>query len=277
VGTEPGLLAEDGDAPIGIFDSGVGGLTVLKAIQSRLPNESLIYLGDTARIPYGTRSVATVGRYASEDAAFIESQNVKLIVVACNTASAIAVNHLERQCQVPVLGVISPGARCAARATRNRRVAVIATEATIASRAYEKEILAVDPGIEVVSRACPLLVPLAEEGWIDHSVTRAVVAEYLEDFGPSRIDTLVLGCTHYPILRRVISEVMGDSVHYVDSGEAVAEEVALLIKNRKMERRAGGEPVERFYVTDAPSRFGRIAELFLGRQVGSVELVGLGG
>jgi glutamate racemase len=266
----------DRDAPIGIFDSGVGGLTVLKAIQRRLPNESLIYLGDTARIPYGTRSVATVDRYASEDAAFIESQNVKLIVVACNTASAIAVDRLERERAVPVLGVIGPGARSAARATRNRRVGVIATEATIASRAYEREILAAGAGIEVVSRACPLLVPLAEEGWIDHPVTRAVVSEYLGDLGSSRIDTLVLGCTHYPILRQVITDVIGDSVHYVDSGEAVAEEVAALLESRKLDRRSGGEPIEKFYVTDAASRFSRIAERFLGRQVGSVELVGLG-
>jgi len=276
VGIDSRPRTGDRDAPIGIFDSGVGGLTVLKALQRRLPNESLIYLGDTARIPYGTRSVPTVIRYAVEDAAFIESQNIKLIVVACNTASAIAVDELERQCAVPVVGVIGPGARCAARATRNGRVGVIATEATIASGAYERAILDADPGIELVSRACPLLVPLAEEGWIDHPVTRAVVADYLGDLGSNRIDTLVLGCTHYPILRDVIAGVIGDSVHYVDSGEAVAEEVALLLASRNLERQAASAPTERFYVTDAASRFGRIAELFLGRKVGSVEVVGLG-
>ena len=276
MGIDPNRFAGDGDAPIGIFDSGVGGLTVLRAIQRRLPNESLIYLGDTARIPYGTRSIATVVRYAVEDAAFVQSQNTKLIVVACNTASAIAADELERRCSVPVLSVIRPGARNAVRATRNRRVGVIATEATIASGAYEKAILAADSEIEVVSRACPLLVPLAEEGWIDHAVTRAVALEYLSDLGSGRIDTLVLGCTHYPILRGVITGVVGDSVHYVDSGEAVAEEVALVLKSRNLERRARSEPTEKFYVTDAASRFARIAELFLGRPVGSVELVGLG-
>jgi glutamate racemase len=275
VGTDPSRTG-DRDAPIGIFDSGVGGLTVLRAIQRRLPNESIIYLGDTARIPYGTRSKATVIRYAVEDAVFVQSLHTKLIVVACNTASAIAADELEQRCSVPVLSVIKPGARNAVCATRNRRVGVIATEATIASGAYEKAILAADAGIEVVSRACPLLVPLAEEGWIDHAVTRAVAFEYLSDLGSRRIDTLVLGCTHYPILRGVITEVIGDSVHYVDSGEAVAEEVALVLKSRNLERRAGGEPTERFYVTDAASRFARIAELFLGRPVGSVELVGLG-
>ena len=276
MGTESKDPSGDRNAPIGIFDSGVGGLTVLKAIRRRLPNESLVYLGDTARIPYGTRSIATVGRYALEDAGFIESQNVKLIVVACNTASAIAVEELERRCAVPVLGVIGPGARSAARATRTRQVGVIATEATIASGAYEREIRAAADGIKVVSRACPLLVPLAEEGWIDHPVTRTVVAEYLSDLRDSRIDTLVLGCTHYPILRRVIMEVVGNQVHYVDSGEAVAEEVASLLKSSNLERSPGAAPIERFYVTDAASRFGRIAALFLGHQVGSVELVELG-
>jgi glutamate racemase len=249
---------------------------VLKAIRRRLPNESLIYLGDTARIPYGTRSVETVARYALEDAGFIESLNVKLIVVACNTASAIAVDQLERRCAVPVLGVIGPGARSAVRATRTRQVGVIATEATVASGAYEREIRGADGAIEVISRACPLLVPLAEEGWIDHPVTRAVAGEYLSDLRGTRIDTLVLGCTHYPILRNVIVEIVGDSVHFVDSGEAVAEEVAVLLKSRSLERSPGAAPVERFYVTDAASRFGRIAALFLGRQVDSVELVELG-
>jgi glutamate racemase len=268
--------AGDRDAPIGIFDSGVGGLTVLKAIRRRLPNESLIYLGDTARIPYGTRSVETVGRYALEDAGFIESQNVKLIVVACNTASAIAVDQLERRFTVPVLGVIGPGARSAVRATRSGQVGVIATEATVASGAYEREIRAADGAIKVVSRACPLLVPLTEEGWIDHPVTRAVAAEYLSDLRQPRIDTLVLGCTQYPILRSVIEDIVGDNVHYVDSGEAVAEEVAALLRSRGLERSSGSAPVERFYVTDAASRFGRIAALFLGRQVDSVELVELG-
>jgi glutamate racemase len=264
------------DAPIGIFDSGVGGLTVFRAIERRLPNESLVYLGDTARIPYGTRSNSTVERYALEDAAFILAKNVKAIVIACNTASAMAADRLSRECSVPVLGVIKPGARRAVEATRSGYVGVIATEATVSSRAYEREMLLHSRTIEIISRACPLFVPLAEEGWVSHPVTHGVAEEYLSDLRKSRVDTLVLGCTHYPILRPVIERVMGDHINYIDSGEAVAEEVASLLENRGLLRTAGGPREEWFYVTDAAARFRRVAELFLGRPLESVETVELG-
>jgi glutamate racemase len=264
------------DLPIGVFDSGVGGLTVLRAIERRLPNESLIYLGDTARIPYGIRSEETVRRYALEDAAFIYSRGVKAIVIACNTASALAADLLRSRYSIPVLGVIGPGARRASELTRNGRVGVIATEATIASRAYERRILAHRPGLEIISRACPLFVPLAEEGWVNHPVTRMVAEEYLSELRSSGIDTLVLGCTHYPILRPVIEQVMGDGVACVDSGEAVAEELANLLETKGILRAGDRSRSEEFYVTDSAARFRRVAALFLGRPLEEIKTIKLG-
>lgn len=267
---------ETREAPIGIFDSGVGGLTVFRAIRERLANESLIYLGDTARIPYGTRSVSTVQRYAREDAAFIESRRVKLIVVACNTASALATEQLTRECSVPVIGVIRPGATRAIQSTRTGRVGVIATEATIASGAYERELRAQRDNVEIISRACPLFVPLAEEGWAGHPVTRQVAEEYLGELRDYKVDTLVLGCTHYPILRPVIESVVGDGINYIDSGEAVAAEVVRVLDERDLRSTSQEPGSEHFYVTDAAVRFRRVAELFLGRPLERVETVELG-
>ncbi len=271
----PRYTIGDRNSPIGVFDSGVGGLTVFRAIERRLPSESLIYLGDTARIPYGTRSVETVQRYALEDAAFVLSKRVKAIVIACNTASALGAEKLAESCDVPVLGVIRPGARRAVERTRSGYIGVIATEATVASRAYEREMVAIRDQLEIISRPCPLFVPLAEEGWIDHPVTRQVAEEYLKDLRSSRVDTLVLGCTHYPILRPMIEAVMGDEVNFIDSGEAVADDLALLLEANNLVR-DGREPrTEEFYVTDSAARFRRVAELFLGRPLESVETVEL--
>jgi glutamate racemase len=264
------------DAPIGIFDSGVGGLTVFRAIQRRLPHESLIYLGDTARIPYGVRSAATIERYARECAAFVQSRGVKAIVIACNTASAHATDHLQSWCSVPVLGVIKPGARRAVEVTRNGRIGVIATEATVASGAYERAMVTIRSGLEITSRGCPLFVPLAEEGWLDHPVTRQVAEEYLAELRSSRVDTLVLGCTHYPILRPVIEQTMGDEIEYVDSGEVVADGLAQMLEEEGLARASGQDRTEEFYVTDSAARFRRVAELFLGRPLESVETVELG-
>lgn len=262
--------------PIGIFDSGVGGLTVFRAIERRLPNESLIYLGDTARIPYGVRSATTIERYALECAAFVQSKGVKAIVVACNTASALAANYLRTKCSVPVVGVIRPGSRSAVEQTRSGHIGVIATEATVASGAYERAMLAIRSGLEITSRACPLFVPLAEEGWVSHPVTRQVAEEYLAGLRSSRVDTLVLGCTHYPILRPVIEQTMGGEINYVDSGEAVADQIATLLEEDGLTRSSEQPRVEEFYVTDSAARFRRVAELFLGRQLESVETVELG-
>jgi glutamate racemase len=263
-------------APIGVFDSGVGGLTVFRAIEKRLPNEHLIYLGDTARIPYGVRSPSTVERYAFECATFVQSRGVKAIVIACNTASALAANYLRSVCSVPVIGVIRPGARRAIESTRNGNIGVIATEATIASGAYERAMLAIRSGLEITSRACPLFVPLAEEGWANHPVTRQVAEEYLAELRATRVDTLVLGCTHYPILRPVIEQTMGDEMRYVDSGEAVAERLAELLDEEGLACERERASTEEFYVTDSPVRFRRVAELFLGRPLESVETVKLG-
>jgi glutamate racemase len=264
------------DSPIGIFDSGVGGLTVFRAIERRLPKESLIYLGDTARVPYGTRSLATVERYALEDAAFIHSKKVKAIVIACNTISALAADRLRREFALPIIGVIRPGARRAIEMTRSGYVGVIATEGTISSGAYERAMLSMRSGLEIISRACPLFVPLAEEGWSDHPVTRQVAEEYLAEMRSSRVDTLVLGCTHYPLLRPVIEDVMGDHVNFVDSGEAVADQVALALAEHGLLRSSDRPRKEEFYVTDSADRFRRVAELFLGRPLESIESVELG-
>src|ERR1043165_5376800 len=264
------------DAPIGIFDSGVGGLTVFRAIENRLPNESLIYLGDTARIPYGVRSASTIERYSLECARFVQSKGVKAIVLACNAASALAADYLRSKCSVPVVGVIRPGSRRAVEETRNGRIGVIATEATVSSGAYERAMLAIREGLEITSRACPLFVPLAEEGWLDHPVTFQVAEEYLSGLRASKVDTLVLGCTHYPILRPVIERTLGDQVKYVDSGEAVAERIEAILDEEGLTSRNGSPRTEEFYVTDSAVRFRRVAELFLGRPLESVETVELG-
>lgn len=264
------------DAPIGVFDSGVGGLTVLRAIVRRLPNESLIYLGDTARIPYGVRSATTIERYALECARFVQSKGVKAIVIACNTASALAADYLRSKCSVPVVGVIRPGSRRAIEQTRTGHIGVIATEATIASGAYERAMLAIRSGLEVTSRACPLFVPLAEEGWLNHPVTFQVAEEYLAELRQSRVDTLVLGCTHYPILRPVIERTLGDQISYVDSGEAVAERLAQMLEEQGLACDSGGTRTEEFYVTDSAARFRRVAQLFLGRPLETVDTVELG-
>lgn len=261
--------------PIGIFDSGVGGLTVLRAVRQRLPRESVIYLGDTARVPYGTKSRATIERYAIEDAAFLVEKGVKMIVVACNTASAMARESLRREFDIPFLTVLGPGARAAARATRNGRIGVIATEATINSGAYERAVHEAcgDRPVEVFSRACPLFVPLVEEGETDSHVARLVAEQYLAPLREERIDTLVLGCTHYPLLKTVIAETMGEAVTLIDSAEAVAEETARLLEQHNWLDADGESQQSRFYVTDAAQRFHRIAERILGAPLEHLEAV----
>jgi glutamate racemase len=269
-------LMNSASQSIGVFDSGVGGLTVYRAIRQRLPNENIVYLGDTARIPYGTRSLSTVRRYALEDAAFLMTCDIKLLVVACNTASSIALDALRATLPIPVIGVIEPGAKRAARLTRTRRVGVIATEATVDSGAYTAAILSNRPGVTVIERGCPLLVPLAEEGWSTHEVARMVAEEYLRPLCDADIDTLVMGCTHYPILRDVIQNVVGDGVTLVDSGDCAAEEVVQLLNERGL-----AAPPDtprrptRFCVTDSGRRFRRIAEIFLGHPMDQPETVDL--
>ncbi|HJW93064.1 MAG TPA: glutamate racemase [Thermoanaerobaculia bacterium] len=257
------------DAPIGVFDSGVGGLTVFREINRALPHESLIYLGDSARVPYGTKSPQTVVRYSLEAAHHLMQRGIKMLVIACNTATAAALPALKEKLPIPVIGVVEPGARAAIERTRGR-VGVIATEGTVKSHAYRKAIHALDPNIEVIECAAPLFVPLAEEGWANTHVAREVAEVYLEPLIGERIDTLVLGCTHYPILRGTIEQVVGDKMAIVDSAETTAECVRKIV-----EPKTKGQPEHHFLVTDAEERFRRIAAEFLAREIASLELVTL--
>ena len=271
--------------PIGIFDSGVGGLTVYRALHEHLPNERFVYLGDTARVPYGTKSLTTVERYAVENAQFLAARGVKLLVVACNTASALALPAIRKSLNIEVVGVIGPGARAAVLDSKGKRIGVIATESTVQSGAYTKAIKRIDPSAIVTERACPLFVPLAEEGWADAEVARTVAESYLKDLR-LRVDALVLGCTHYPILRDVIQKSVGDEVALIDSGEATAQEVKALLKQKGLARSTPGtgaldrqlcDDLDHFYVTDAAERFARVAERFLGSKPSRLEAVEIWG
>lgn len=257
--TQP--VASDPRLPIGVFDSGVGGLTVVRALRDRLPGESILYLGDTARLPYGTKSPTTVLRYTRTNLDFLARRRVKAVVVACNTASALAVPHLEAG--VPVWDVITPGAERAAAASAGR-VGVIATESTVRSDAYAAAVRRIRPGLEVVSRACPLFVPLVEEGWTDDEVAEAVARRYLEPLLAARIDTLVLGCTHYPLLEPVLSRVAGPGVALVDSASAVAERVGRDLAAAGLAAPAGSEGTLHAFVTDTAERFAELAGRILG-------------
>lgn len=272
--------------PIGIFDSGVGGLTVYRALHERLPNERFVYLGDTARVPYGTKSLATVERYAVENSKFLEAHGIKLLVVACNTASALALPAIRKAVRVPVIGVIEPGSRAAVEVAAGRNIGVIATEATVNSGAYGKAIAAFRDSGEVFERACPLFVPLAEEGWANTDVARIVAKEYLSDFNKSSIDALVLGCTHYPILSDIIAETVGNGITLIDSGAATATDVESLLETLALthdepvglyQERSLCDDLDHFYVTDAAERFAKVAERFLGSAPSILEAVEIWG
>lgn len=261
---------------IGVFDSGVGGLTVLKALMERLPNESTVYLGDTARVPYGTKSGEVVTKYSLANARALFEYDIKVLVVACNTASAVALPALEAQLPIPVIGVILPGAEAAAKATKTGKVAVIGTPGTIASGAYQKALHAAHPELEVRGQACPLFVPLAEEGWLDGAVPHLVAEKYLGgELLTGGVDTLVLGCTHYPLLSHVIQEVVGPKVTLVDSAQATAERVAQVLRERELTR-LERTAVERHYlVTDTPNRFLEVGARFLGRPLSGARQIDL--
>ena len=260
---------------IGIFDSGVGGLTVLREIMRTLPQEDTVYFGDTARVPYGTKSPETVTRYAVEIASFLLRRDIKLLVVACNTASAVALPTLKRHLSIPVVGVIEPGARRAVEVTRNGRIGVIGTAGTIRSSAYTRAIKRLKADSEVLTRACPLFVPLAEEGWTDNQVARLTAHSYLQELKEAGVDTLVLGCTHYPLLRPVISEIMGPAVTLVDSAEETARTVAVILDGRKLLRPASEEGNHNYFVSDIPAGFVRVGNRFLGGRLGDVFQVSL--
>ncbi len=276
----------DRNLPIGIFDSGVGGLTVYKALHERLPNERFVYLGDTARVPYGTKSLATVERYAVENSKFLEAHGIKLLVVACNTASALALPAIRSAIKVPVMGVIEPGSRAAVEVAQGANIGVIATEATIQSKAYARAIAAMGATGQVIERACPLFVSLAEEGWADSDVARIVARDYLSEFNKTTLGALVLGCTHYPILREVISETVGTNVKLIDSGAATARDVESLLQSSDLthedalalyQERQLCDDLDHFYVTDAAERFAKVAERFLGSAPSVLEAVEIWG
>lgn len=276
--------------PIGIFDSGVGGLTVYRALHEKLPNEHFVYLGDTARVPYGTKSLATVERYAIENSQFLASCGIKLLVVACNTASALALPKIRENIGIETVGVIGPGARKAVEITKDKsgkpKIGVIATEATISSNAYAEAIKRASEKVEVVQTACPLFVSLAEENWTRESETFSIAQKYLQKIVQAEVDALVLGCTHYPILRDVIQQIVSENVPLIDSGEAAAEEVEKLLAEKSL---ANNDPPQRvftrqlcddldhFYVTDAAERFSRVAERFLGVKPSKLENIELWG
>ncbi|MBI4335880.1 MAG: glutamate racemase [Candidatus Omnitrophica bacterium] len=261
------------DTPIGIFDSGIGGLTVLKEVMKRLPNENIVYLGDTARVPYGTKSPNTVIKFSIENALFLLKFRVKLIIIACNTSSSYSLPVLKKDFKVPVIGVIGPGAEEAAKVTTRGRVGVIGTSATIQSGAYENEIKNIDPGIKVFSQACPLFVPLVEERWLNGSITCGVAKKYLEPLRQKRVDTLILGCTHYPLLKDVIRSVMGDGVALVDSARQVAAHAKEILSWENLLSKSGRRARCRFYVSDEPAKFALSGEKFIGRKIGPVKKV----
>jgi glutamate racemase len=261
-------------APLGVFDSGIGGLTVARALFERLPQESVIYFGDTARVPYGPKSPDTVRRYSAEILGFLLHRGVKAVVVACNTSTAHALSHLQQHSPVPVVGVIEPGARAAVAATTTGAIGVIGTAGTIASGAYERAITALRPDARVQAQPCPLFVPLVEEGWFEHPAAELIAREYLEPLKRAEVDVLVLGCTHYPLIKPLLARVMGAGVTLVDSAEETATAVA-----RELERlhllANGGSHEHRFVVSDDEPHFRKVGALFLGGKLKQVEVVPL--
>jgi len=257
---------------IGMFDSGIGGLTVLREVRSLLPHENIIYLGDTARLPYGNKSPYTVTRYALENALFLLAKGIKALVVACNTSSALSLATLKKRLPIPVFGVIDPAARVAARHTRTKKVGVIGTKATVKSLAYERAIRRLDRQIKVLARPCPLFVPIVEEGMEHDEIARLVVRRYLEDFRGSGIDALVMGCTHYPVLEQVIRKELGRGVFIVNTGKETAGEMKELLGTRGLLRKSG-RGVCSYFVTDSPDSFSEVGSRFLGDPIKSVKLV----
>jgi glutamate racemase len=276
------------DDPIGVFDSGIGGLTVLRALLEHIPRERFIYLGDTAKVPYGSKSPATVTRYAMENTLFLLQRGVKAVVVACNTVSSTCLDQLARHFRAPVVGVIEPAVREAVRRTARRRIAVIGTAGTIASGAYERALHALDPGLTVETIACPLFVPLVEEGFADHAIAELAVREYLQPLKRTPPDCLILACTHYPFMRAAIGAFLGPEVQLIDSGPATAEAVARLLDETRLLAAAppapqappppAGAPVRpqiSYFLSDLQPRFREIGERFLGRPVDGVEVVSI--
>ena len=263
------------NSPIGIFDSGIGGLTVFREIAKILPQEDLIYLGDTARVPYGTKSSETVTTCSLQNVEFLAGKKVKMVVVACNTASAFALPALQQKNKIPILGVIEPGAQGALKVSRTKRIGVIGTEGTIRSEAYAERIKTQDESAFVVSTACPLFVPLVEEGWLEGEIVEKIAGHYLKDLLLANIDSLILGCTHYPLLKRALKKSVGSKIALIDSAEETALSVQALLQKTKLIRNENKKPLREFYVTDSPERFRRVGEIFLKTPLTDVQRVEL--
>ncbi|MBI3287985.1 MAG: glutamate racemase [Elusimicrobia bacterium] len=259
-------------APIGVFDSGLGGLTVFKALSRLMPEESLIYFGDTAHVPYGSKSPEAIARFSTEVARFLDGRGIKLLVVACNTSSAWALPAIRRAVKIPVVGVIEPGARAAIAVSRGKAIGVIGTEATVKSRAYPRAVAALRRRTRTESRACPLFVPLVEEGWWNGDIVEAVARRYMAPLKRAGVDTLILGCTHYPYLKGVLSRVMGRGVSLIDSAEETARETERVLADLGLRAKRGARGRREFYASDAPERFKRLARRMLGPGVASVRL-----
>jgi len=256
--------------PIGLFDSGVGGLTVVAEIMRLLPQEDVVYFGDVGRYPYGPRSKDIILQFTRQDVAFLLEQDVKYIVAACNTASAVALETVATEHEIDMLGVIDPGARAAVETTQNGKIGIIGTHATVASNSYPKAIHRIDSKVKVFSLACPLFVPLAEEGYQDKEASYLIAEDYLKVLRENDIDTLVLGCTHYPLLKKTIQTVIGDNVTLIDSATATAFEVKKHLEQKSLMRTDNPHPEYKFYVSDVPDKFAPVAERFLGRRVDNI-------
>ena len=266
------MTGTDRVRPIGVFDSGIGGLTVAHEIMRQLPTESILYFGDTARVPYGPKSPDTVCRYSREISRFLGQEDVKAIVIACNTATAHALPALREEFPLPIVGVVEPGARAAVRASGQGHIGVIGTAGTIRSGAYERAIRSFAPDARITARACPLFVPLVEEGWIDHPVTELVAREYLTPLVEAGIDSLVLGCTHYPLLKHMLCRILGDRVTLIDSAAETAAEIGLVLREAGLEAPGGTEPTHRFVASDDPLQFLQLGQRFLGDAIEGVEV-----
>lgn len=262
--------------PIGVFDSGLGGLTVVKAIRNVLPNESIIYFGDTARVPYGNKSPELIKEYSLQITEFLLEHNTKIIVVACNTATALAIDILQEKLDIPIIGVVKPGVDSALKFTQNNRVGVIGTISTISSGVYETELKSDNNSLKVTSTPCPLFVPLAEEGWLNESVTKQIAEKYLEPINKANVDTLILGCTHYPLLKEVIQEVVSTEIKLVDSAQAMAYETKKSLMNYGLLSEQNNKGALKLFVSDLPARFETIASRFLGEKISNVEKIQLG-
>jgi glutamate racemase len=263
------------ERPVGIFDSGVGGLTVVSEIFSILPQEDIIYFGDTAHLPYGSKSKQAVTRFSLDIANFLKAKKVKIIVVACNTASSFALSSLREKIGLPVIGVIEPGAQAAINTTRNFNIGVIGTEGTINSRAFEGALRKIDRNVKVFSQACPLFVPLVEEGWLDEPETWQIAEKYLSPLKDKGIDTLILGCTHYPLLKELLSKIMGQGVSLIDTPEATAKAVQRMLGEKNLLRKGNHKPVYKFFVSDDPEKFLELGRRFLGKSIDKAERVNL--